>query len=61
MCVNSLPLHVLGRDHELHLVVDQLANAQRLIVSSEPDADGWVAIHTAECSGYAKLEYLKAE
>ena len=42
-------------------IVDQLAHGRRLIVSSEPDAEGWVAIYTAEISGYVKLEYLKAE
>jgi uncharacterized protein YgiM (DUF1202 family) len=42
-------------------VVDQLAHGRRLIVSGEPDAEGWVAIHTAEISGYVKLEYLKPE
>ena len=42
-------------------VVDQLAHGRRVIVSSEPDAEGWVAVSTAEISGYVKLEYLQAE
>ena len=42
-------------------VVDQLAHGRRVIVSSEPDADGWVSVHTAESAGYVKLEYLRAE
>ena len=43
------------------LVVARLAHNQRVIVSGEPDGDGWVSVSTAEYSGYAKLEYLRAE
>ena len=42
-------------------VVARLANGRRVIVSGEPDGDGWVQIATAEFSGYAKLEYLARE
>lgn len=42
-------------------IVDQLSNGQRLIVSSQPDDEGWVSIYTAEISGYVKAEYLQAE
>ncbi|MBP3409587.1 MAG: SpoIID/LytB domain-containing protein, partial [Clostridia bacterium] len=42
-------------------VVTMLGNGRRVIVCSEADADGWVAIKTAEFSGYAKLEYLTKE
>ena len=42
-------------------VVAQLANGRRVVVSGEPDEDGWVRIATAEFSGYAKLEYLSKE
>ena len=42
-------------------VVTMLNNGRRVIVCSEADADGWVAIKTAEFSGYAKLEYLTKE
>lgn len=38
-----------------------LNDGQRVIVSGEADAQGWVHIRTAELSGYAKLEYLSAE
>ena len=41
--------------------VAQVENGRRLIVCSEPDADGWVSVMTAEFSGYAKLEYLEKE
>jgi hypothetical protein len=37
------------------------SNGRRVIVCSEVDADGWVAIKTAEFSGFAKLEYLTKE
>ena len=42
-------------------VVTMLGNGRRVIVASEANADGWVAIKTAEFSGYAKLEYLTKE
>ena len=42
-------------------VVTRLSHNQRVIVSGEPDGDGWVQVHTAEFSGYAKIEYLKEE
>ena len=42
-------------------VVARLANGRRVIVSGEPDDEGWVPISTAEFSGYAKLEYLSKE
>lgn len=42
-------------------VITMLGNGRRVIVYSEADADGWVAIKTAEFSGYAKLEYLVKE
>ena len=42
-------------------VVTRLIHNQRVIVSGEPDGDGWVQVHTAEFSGYAKLEYLAKE
>jgi len=42
-------------------VITMLGNGRRVIVCSEADADGWVAIKTAEFSGYAKLEYLTKE
>ena len=40
-------------------VVDTLASGREVIVSGEPDAEGWVAVRTAEFSGYAKAEYLQ--
>ena len=42
-------------------VVTRLPSGRRLIVCSEPDADGWVKVKTAEHSGYVKLEYLIKE
>ena len=42
-------------------VVTQLEDGRRIIVSSEADADGWVAVRTAEYKGYVKLEYLTKE
>lgn len=42
-------------------VICLLYGGRRLIVCGEADADGWVAVKTAEESGYVKLEYLKKE
>lgn len=42
-------------------VVCLLYGGRRLIVCGEADADGWVAVKTAEESGYVKLEYLEKE
>ncbi len=42
-------------------VVTQLEDGRRLIVSGDADAEGWVPVHTAEYSGYVKLEYLTKE
>ena len=42
-------------------IVDSLASGRRLIVSGDPDDEGWVSVHTAEYSGYVKLEYLARE
>ena len=42
-------------------VAAQLARGRRVIVSSAPDADGWVRVRTAELEGYVKEEYLERE
>ena len=42
-------------------VVTQLEDDRRVIVSSEADENGWVAVRTAEHKGYVKLEYLTKE
>ena len=40
-------------------VVAILDQGRKLIVSTKPDADGWVAVHTGDVEGYVKEEYLK--
>ena len=40
-------------------VVDILDQGRKLIVSTKPDADGWVAVRTGDVEGYVKEEYLK--
>ena len=40
-------------------VVDILDQGRKLIVSTRPDADGWVAIRTGDVEGYVKEEYLR--
>ena len=39
-------------------VVEQLAKGRRVIVASDPDADGWVRVRTGEVEGFVKAEYL---
>ena len=39
----------------------QLKNGRRVLVSGEPDGDGWGRVRTAEWSGWCKAEYLTGE
>jgi uncharacterized protein YgiM (DUF1202 family) len=39
-------------------IVERLVNGRRVIVASEPDADGWVRVRTGEVEGFVKGEYL---
>ena len=43
------------------MVLDRFEAGRRLIVCTEPDAEGWVQVRTAEITGWCKLEYLQAE
>ena len=40
-------------------VVEILEKDRRVIVSDDPDPDGWVPIHTGDAEGYVKAEYLE--
>ena len=40
-------------------VLEQLAKGRRVVVASDPDADGWVQVHTGEVDGFVKGEYLE--
>ncbi len=42
-------------------VLGLLDNGREVLVAGEPDAEGWVAVRTAELSGYVKGEYLERE
>ena len=42
-------------------VLGQLKNGRQVLVSGEPDGDGWVRVRTAEWSGWCKAEYLTGE
>ncbi len=57
--VTASALNVREQPTTAARVVDRLAKGRRLIVSSQPDEDGWVAVHTAEIEGYVKEEYLE--
>ena len=56
--VAASSLNVRERPTTASRVVDVLDQGQRVIVSGEPDAEGWVSMHTAELEGFVKLEYL---
>ena len=56
--VTATALNVREQPTTAARVVDRLPKGRRLIVSSEADEDGWVAVHTAEIEGYVKEEYL---
>ena len=57
--VTATMLNVRERPTTAARAIDQLPKGRRLIVSSEPDADGWVSIHTGEVEGFVKVEYLE--
>ena len=59
--VTATTLNVRERPTTAARAIDQLARGREVIVSSEPDADGWVSIRTAELEGYVKAEYLEAK
>ena len=42
-------------------ILDILDLGTRLIVSADPDADGWVPVKTGDEEGYVKEEYLIRE
>ena len=56
--VNATALNVRQKPTTASQVLDQLMKGRKVIVSGEPDADGWVPIHTAELEGFVKAEYL---
>lgn len=57
--VTATTLNVRARPTTASQAVDQLPRGRRLIVCSEPDAEGWVSIRTGELEGYVKAEYLE--
>ena len=57
--VTASMLNVREQPTTASRVVDRLPMGRRLIVSSAPDENGWVAIHTAELEGFVKEEYLE--
>ena len=59
--VTATTLNLRERPTTASRAIDQLPKGRRLIVSSEPDADGWVSIHTGEVEGFVKVEYLERE
>ena len=56
--VNATTLNLRERPTTASRVMDILDKGRRVIVSDEPDTDGWVPVHTAECAGFVKAEYL---
>ena len=57
--VTANSLNVRERPTTSSRAIDQLPKGRKIIVSSEPDADGWVSIHTGEVEGFVKVEYLE--
>ena len=57
--MNATALNVRQKPTTASQVLDQLMKGRKVIVSAEPDADGWVPIHTAELEGFVKAEYLE--
>ncbi len=57
--VTATSLNLRERPTTASMALAQLAGGRRLIVSGEPDENGWVSVHTAELEGFVKEEYLK--
>ena len=59
--VTATSLNLRKQPSTSAMALDQLAQGRRLIVCGAEDADGWVAVKTAELEGYVKAEYLRFE
>ena len=59
--VTASLLNVRSRPTTESQAIAQLAQGRRVIVRGEVDADGWVAVRTAELEGFVKAEYLEKE
>ena len=59
--VTASSLNVREKPTTAARILDVLESGRRVIVSGDVDADGWVPMHTAEISGYVKVEYLERE
>ena len=57
--INATSLNLRAQPTTASQVVDILERGSRVIVSGEPDAEGWVPVRTGEASGYVKAEYLE--
>ena len=57
--VNASTLNVREQPTTASRILDMLERGQRVIVSGDPDADGWVPVRTGEVEGFVKAEYLE--
>ena len=57
--VTATMLNVRQRPTTASFAIGQLPKGRKVIVCSEPDADGWVSIVTGELDGFVKAEYLE--
>ena len=56
--VNATSLNVREKPTTSARILDALEKGRQVLISGEPDADGWVSVRTAEVQGYVKAEYL---
>ena len=59
--VSATTLNVRQQPTTDAAVLEQLAKGRQVVAATEPDADGWVKVHTGEVDGFAKAEYLVVE
>ena len=59
--VTANMLNLRERPTTASRAIDQLPQGRRVIVSTEPDADGWVRVRTGDAEGFVKAEYLIGE
>lgn len=57
--VTATTLNLREQPSTASRVLDFFEKGRRVVAAATPDANGWVAVHTAEVEGYVKAEYLE--
>ena len=57
--VASNSLNIRERPTTASRILDTLEKGARMVVSADPDPDGWVPVNTGEVQGFVKAEYIE--